>query len=269
MTDRVATPADPGGIVVGDVCLAYRYLKGARRQPLLLFLHEGLGCISLWRDFPDEIVERTGLPALIYDRAGHGRSDPLPAPRDPRYLHDYAWQELPALLQALDETRPLILVGHSDGGTIALLFAARYPQRVIGVITAAAHVSVESEALAGIRDAVAGFHRGDLRQRLERHHGDKTGTIFHAWSDTWLGSDFLDWNIESDIAPVACPVLALQGADDEYGTAGQLHSIQTHVRGPCATVLIPDCGHAPQFQARTATAQRIADFIAGLMPRSK
>ncbi len=265
MTARVPAPADPGRIAVGDLCLAYRYLAGMRRQPLLLFLHEGLGCISLWRDFPDQLVELTGLPALVYDRAGYGRSDPLPARRDRRYLHDYAWQELPALLRALDETRPLLLVGHSDGGTIALLYAARFPHRVAAVITAAAHVSVEREALAGIRTAVAGFRHGDLQQRLERHHGDKTAAVFHGWSDTWLDRDFRDWNIESDIAAVACPVLALQGENDEYGTPGQLRSIKAHVRGPCETALIPDCGHAPQFQARPTTMKTIAAFISALI----
>jgi pimeloyl-ACP methyl ester carboxylesterase len=266
VTERLLASGTAGRVAAGDVCLAYRYVEGARRQPLLLFLHEGLGSISLWRDFPDEIAERTGLPALIYDRAGYGGSGPLPCRRDPRYLHDYAWRELPALLEAFNEARPLILIGHSDGGTIALLFAARHPNRVIGLATLAAHVRVENETLEGIRQATAEYRRGALRDRLERHHGPKTDRLFHAWSDTWLDTGFLGWNIESDLTRVACPVLALQGADDEYGTPGQLHSIQTHVSGPCETLLIPDCGHSPQFQSRPTTANKIVGFVAALDP---
>jgi pimeloyl-ACP methyl ester carboxylesterase len=257
-----ARPAEfDGRIGVGGTRLAYRYLHADRRGPLLLFLHEGLGSTSLWRDVPGEIGERSGLPVLIYDREGYGRSDPLRTGRTRAYLHDYAWRELPALLAALDEHRPLVLIGHSDGGTIALLFAARFPDRVVGIVTEAAHVFVEPEALAGIRRAVIEFEQGDLRDRLRRYHGEKTDATFRAWSDTWTSGGFRGWNIEAEIGTVVCPILALQGADDEYGTPAQLDSIRNHVSGPCRTILLPDCGHVPHFQSRQLATAAIVEFV--------
>ncbi len=254
-------PESDGYVFVRGTRLAYRYLHADRCGPLLLFLHEGLGSTSLWRDVPDEIGERSGLPVLIYDREGYGRTDPLRTGRTCAYLHDYAWRELPAMLDALDEHRPLVLIGHSDGGTIALLFAARFPDRVVGVVTEAAHVFVEPEALAGIRRAVFEFEHGKLRDRLRRHHGEKTDAMFRAWSDTWTSGRFRGWTIEAEIGTVVCPILALQGADDEYGTPAQLESIRNCVSGPCRTILLPDCGHVPHFQSRHLATAAIVEFV--------
>lgn len=265
MAENFGSAGARSRVSVGGTDIAYRYTTASERQPLLLFLHEGLGSISLWRDVPDEIGSRTGLPALVYDRQGYGQSDPLQRERTPSYLHDYAWQELPALLDALGERRPLILVGHSDGGTIALLYASRFADRVRGVVTEAAHVSVEQEALDGIRDAEREFDRGRLRERLARHHGDKTETTFRAWSDTWSSARFLGWSIESEIRAVECPILAMQGANDEYGTPAQLDAIAAHVNGPCRLLLIPDCGHTPHLDARGTAVHAIVDFVAELV----
>ncbi len=231
----------------------------------LVFLHEGLGSVGQWQDFPDALCGALGMEGLVYDRAGHGGSDALPAARTSRYLHDEAWQVLPAVLDAAAIDRA-VLVGHSDGGTIALLFAARFADRVAAAVTEAAHVHVEPETLAGIAAAVEAWRTTDLRQRLARHHGDKTEALFQAWADTWLAPGFRDWNIAEDIAGLACPVLLIQGAEDEYGTPRQLAAIAGAALGPVERLLLPGVGHTPHRQARATTLQAMADFVRRRVP---
>jgi pimeloyl-ACP methyl ester carboxylesterase len=231
----------------------------------LVFLHEGLGSVAQWQDFPDALCAELGLAGLVYDRARHGGSDAPPAARTVRYLHDEAWQVLPAVLDAARVERA-VLVGHSDGGTIALLFAARFPDQVAATITEAAHVFVEPETLAGIEAAVAAWRTTDLRHRLARHHGEKAEALFHAWADTWLAPGFRDWNVEADIAGLACPLLLIQGAEDEYGTAGQLDAIAGAARGPVERLLLPGIGHTPHRQARAATLQAMTAFVRSRVP---
>lgn len=231
-----------------------------RHEAVLLFLHEGLGSVGQWRDFPDRLCGRLGLDGLAFDRAGHGGSDPPAAARTARYLHDEAWIALPHVLDAAGIGRA-ILVGHSDGGTIALLHAARHPGRVAAVITEAAHVLVEPETLAGIAAAVEAWRSTDLPQRLARHHGDKAETLFLAWADTWLSPGFRGWNIEADIAGIGCPLLLIQGAEDEYGTAAQLAAIAARARGPVERLLLPRVGHTPHREAAAETLEAIAGFV--------
>lgn len=228
--------------------------------PPLVFVHEGLGSIALWKDFPAALCERLRRPGIVYDRWGHGRSEPLDRPRDARYLHDEALTFLPAVLDALEIPRA-VLVGHSDGGTIALLFAAAHPERTAAIVTEAAHVFVEDITLAGIRAAVEAYARTDLRQRLARYHGDKTDALFHAWHEIWLSPTFAPWNIESELPRITCPALVLQGVEDEYGTAGQVDAIARGVAGPVETALLPGCAHVPHHQARDATLGLMADFV--------
>ncbi|HET9702216.1 MAG TPA: alpha/beta fold hydrolase, partial [Burkholderiales bacterium] len=176
-------------VPVGGTRLLARSLSltgdAAKRSPTLVFLHEGLGSTGQWRDFPRALAERTGLPALLYDRQGYGGSDPLYSPRSARYLHREALEVLPEVLErcGVDD---VILVGHSDGGSIALLYAAAHPQRVRGAVTEAAHVFVEEETLAGIRAAGDAWRNTQLKEKLARYHGSKTHALFHAWHDTWL-----------------------------------------------------------------------------------
>jgi pimeloyl-ACP methyl ester carboxylesterase len=240
-------------------------LTGAntKRSPILVFLHEGLGSIAQWRDFPQALVERAGLPALIYDRSGHGGSDPLPKPRTPRYLHDEALEVLPEVLDrcGIEKT---ILVGHSDGGSIALLFASAHPQMVSGAITEAAHVFVEDVTIAEIRHAGESWLNTQLRTKLARYHGDKTHALFHAWYDTWLAPEFRDWNIEHCLPGIRCPLLVVQGRDDEYATAAQVEAIARQVSSPVETLFVPHCAHIPHHQAREATLEGMARFIAPL-----
>ena len=229
-------------------------------QPTLVLLHDGLGSISQWRDFPQQLVAATGLPALVYDRVGHGGSDPLSAARDVHYLFREAGESVPAVLEACGITAPL-LVGHSDGGTIALLYAALFPERPRGVVTEAAHLFVEEVTLAGIRAAVEAYESGDLRERLTRHHGERTGPMFRGWSDTWLSPDYREWNIEDAMPRIRCPILAIQGEDDEYATPAQVHAIAAGAPRHAEALLLPGCGHTPHHQARERVLREIVRFV--------
>lgn len=228
--------------------------------PTLVFLHEGLGCIPVWRDVPRRLCARLGLPGIVYDRWGYGGSDPLDRPRRPRYLHDEAELFLPALLDALGVDR-VVLVGHSDGGTIALLNAAAHPHRVEALATIAAHVLVEEETLAGIREAVAAFERGDLAPRLRRYHGERTEAVFRAWADTWLSPGFRDWNVQDRLPRVTAPVLVVQGGADVYGTARQMDAIAAGARGPAEPLLLPGLGHAPHLEAKEPVLAALVAFV--------
>ncbi|AUH51177.1 alpha/beta hydrolase [Chromobacterium sp. ATCC 53434] len=240
----------------------HRRIDGDPARPCLVFLHEGLGCDTMWGGFPDRLCQATGLAGLVYDRQGYGRSEPLARPRTIHYLHEYALRELPAVLAACLPDRDYILIGHSDGGSIALLHAAEQPARLKGAITVAAHVFVEDATLAGVRTAVDAWRAGKL-DGLLKYHGDKAETLFHAWSDTWLSPAFAHWSIEYALPSIACPLLALQGADDQYGSAAQLDAIAGQTRNGRQTTL-PRCGHSPHLEAPQATQQAMADFIAGL-----
>lgn len=253
--DERPVPVAGGRVRVRRIEPAQRVQAGG---PVLVFIHEALGCIDMWRDVPARLAAMTGLPALVYERLGHGRADPLARSRDVGYLAIEAEDVLPIVLGACGVADP-VLVGHSDGGTIALLYAARH--RVRAVVTEAAHVFVEEATLAGIRDAVRAWRATDLRARLARYHGDKTEALFAAWSDTWLSQSFRDWNIEARLAGVAAPCLVIQGADDEYGTERQVAAIAAGVSGPARTLVVPDCGHVPHLQAADRVLPAIADFV--------
>lgn len=231
-------------------------------QPTLVFLHEALGCIAHWRDFPAALVDATGLPALLYDRCGFGGSQPLETPRGRDYL-ERELASLDALLQRCAVRRPL-LVGHSDGATLALLYAASFPDRVAGVVSEAAHLFVEEETLVGIRQAVERWKSTDFKDKLARYHGAKTEQVFSAWTETWLDPRFRSWNIEARMPSVRCPVLALQGDADEFGTVQQLKAICSGVGGPCQTRLIAACGHTPHHQARAEVLAAMVAFIGGI-----
>lgn len=242
--------------------LHYELIEGDARKPLLVFLHEGLGCGAMWKGFPQRLCAATDCAGLVYDRAGYGQSAPASAPRSIHYLHQYALQELPAVLQRVAPGREHIVVGHSDGGSIALIYAAGRPAALLAVVTAAAHVFVEDITLDGIREAVQAHAAGKLRG-LARYHGEKAGQVFAAWADTWLAPPFKHWNIEYLLPAIACPVLALQGSDDQYGSGAQLDAIERAVPG-ARQLLLPACGHSPHLEQPEAAAQAMADFINSL-----
>ncbi len=239
----------------------------ARTGPVLVFLHEGLGCIAFWRGFPKRLVEATGLEAVVYDRRGYGRSSAVDEPRGADYLHVEAFDHLPRLLDRLgiDAVLP---VGHSDGGTIALLFASRHPDRTRAAVTLAAHVFVDPVTLSGIRDTVERYRTGDLRARLAKYHGPNTRWVFHSWADTWLSEGFRRWNVEDRLAAIRCPVLVLQGTDDPYGGPEQVEAIAAGVGGAAQAVMLPDCGHTPHVDAPEATLACVRGFVERWIPPS-
>lgn len=236
---------------------------GVSPGPDLVFLHEGLGSIGQWRDVPAALAQATGRPALVYDRWGYGGSQPFDRALAIGFMHDEA-RLLPDILDQAGIERA-ILVGHSDGGSIALLAAAASGRRIAAVVTLAAHVFVEDETIAGIEAAARAWETADLRQRLAKYHGPNTDSMFRGWRDIWLSPAFRAWNIEDALPRITCPVLAVQGSDDEYGTPRQLAAIKAGVGGPCETWLVPNCAHAPHHQAREPVLARIAAFVAAVL----
>lgn len=235
-------------------------------RPVLVFLHEGLGSIGQWRDFPEKICARTGFPALVYDRWGYGGSDPLTEPRKPDYLHDEALLSLPEVLNQCAIDKP-ILIGHSDGGSIAIIYAGTYPQKVSGIITEAAHVFVEDVTVEGIKRAVEVYERTGLKKRLSKFHENNTELMFRGWSDIWLSREFRNWNIEEYLPHITCPLLAIQGKDDEYGTPAQVEAIVGKVAGPARASMIDNCGHIPHIQTREKVFSEMVSFIRELTRR--
>ncbi len=234
-------------------------------RPLLVFLHEGLGCVSMWRDFPARVCEASDTRGLVYSRPGYGRSTRAAGqvPRDVDYLHREAFEVLPALLDALGvgaEPRAPWLFGHSDGGTIALLHAARFPERTAGIVVVAPHLFVEDVTVEGVARAREAYATSGIRERLARHHADPEW-VFRSWNDIWLDPRFRDWNIEGEVGAVRCPVLAVQGVDDEYGTLGQIRAI-ARAAPDVELVEIAGAGHAPQRDRPLALIEAAARFIA-------
>ena len=246
--------------------LEYSLLRpeaGTSAAPTLVFLHEGLGSVALWKRFPAEVVAATGCPALVYSRYGYGKSDKLAAPRKVDYMHCEALDVLPEILDQLGIDSP-VLIGHSDGASIALIHAGAGKRTVRGVVAMAPHVFVEDVTVKSIAGAGETFRTTDLPERLGRYHDDVAST-FRGWNDIWLHPDFRRWNIEDYLADIRCPVLLIQGEDDQYGTVAQIDAIAGQVSGPVETVMLPDCAHSPhQSVQKDATIAAIAGFVQNL-----
>ncbi|KGD89870.1 alpha/beta hydrolase [Achromobacter sp. RTa] len=235
--------------------------------PLLVFLHEGLGSVSMWKDWPRQLCEAAGCRGLVYSRYGYGQSTPRPPqekwPVD--FMHGQAREVLPALLRALGvdarQDKP-VLFGHSDGGSIALLYAAMHPDAVSGIVVAAPHILIEDVTVSSIEEARRAYQETDLRARLGRHHAD-ADSAFWGWNDVWLDPAFRAWNIEEYLPRIACPVLAIQGVDDEYGTLAQIRGIRR--LAPQTELLeISDCRHSPHKDQPARVIQAVAAFVGGL-----
>jgi pimeloyl-ACP methyl ester carboxylesterase len=232
--------------------------------PTLVFLHEGLGSVALWKRFPGEVVQASGCPALVYSRYGYGKSEKLAAPRAVEYMHREALEVLPEILERLGIESP-VLIGHSDGASIALIHAGAAGRPVRGVVAMAPHVFVEYVTVASIARAKTTFATTDLGERLGRYHDDVTST-FLGWNDIWLHPDFRRWNIEEYLGHVHCPLLLIQGEDDQYGTAAQVKAIARQVPGPVGTLMLPDCAHSPhQSVQKEATLGAITAFVRKLI----
>ncbi|HEX9109776.1 MAG TPA: alpha/beta hydrolase, partial [Longimicrobiales bacterium] len=235
---------------------------GARAEaaPTLVFLHEGLGSVSLWRDFPARLAQATGLGALVYSRRGYGRSDPVPLPRPVRFMHDEA-EVLEKVLDAAG-VRQAIPVGHSDGASIALIHAATYPgERVRALVLEAPHVFVEDVSVASIAAIGDEYRSTDLPRRLARHHGDNTDGAFRGWNEVWLDPAFRAWDIQALLPRIRMPALVLQGEDDEYGTPAQVEAIGRGVSAPVESHLLASCGHSPHRDRPEAVLAAVTAFL--------
>jgi pimeloyl-ACP methyl ester carboxylesterase len=231
--------------------------------PTLVLLHEGLGCVALWRDFPETLAEATGCGVFAYSRFGYGGSDAVPLPRPMRYMHDEALEVLPRVLDAAD-VRHAVLVGHSDGGSIAAIHAGTaHDPRVFGVVMIAAHFFVEDINIASILGIKETYEQGDFRRRLARHHRD-VDVAFRGWNDAWLDPRFRAFDITEQVARILVPVLALQGTDDPYGTEEQLRMLERVAVCPVETRLIAGARHSPHLEARQATLDAIVPFVRSL-----
>ncbi len=224
----------------------------------LVFLHEGLGSIGQWRDFPARVAAKTSLPAIVYARYGYGQSDVLQQPFGVDFMHAEALESLPALLEELKIKRP-ILIGHSDGASIALIYAGT-GHRLEGLAVMAPHVFVEAISIQGIVAARHAFETTGLRQRLARYHRDPEKT-FRGWNDVWLAPAFRDWNIESFLPGIKCPLLAIQGYGDEYGSMAQVDAIARAVSGPVDVLKLEDCGHSPHKDQPEKVTRAVVEFV--------
>jgi pimeloyl-ACP methyl ester carboxylesterase len=236
----------------------------ATQHAPIVFLHEGLGSVAMWRDWPATVCEATGRAGIVYSRRGYGQSDTVPDVRGtgrlaPDYLHREAFEVLPGLLRALGVERP-VLLGHSDGGSIALLYASKHPVAACAVM--APHVIVEDISVRSIEEARQAFESGGLRERLQRFHAD-VDVAFWQWNDIWLSPAFRSFDIRGDCRNIEAPVLAIQGADDPYGTVRQIDEIAP-TRGAFAKTMLAQCGHSPHRDQADQTRERIVQFLANL-----
>lgn len=223
-----------------------------------LFIHEALGSIGQWKSFPQELCDKLGIQGIVYDRQGHGNSSKFSEERNEHYLHNYALKELPPFAEmVIPKDKKILLIGHSDGGSISLLYDHIYPTRIAGMVTMAAHVINEPETIAGIQPAVDAYKLGKL-DGLKKYHGDKTEALFYAWADIWRDERFVDWDINNEIGSDT-PGLFIQGKDDQYGTPKQLEQIVSHFPNG-DTLLLNDCGHHPHLQQKERVISEISRF---------
>jgi pimeloyl-ACP methyl ester carboxylesterase len=232
-----------------------------REAPLVVFLHEGLGSLSMWKDFPQRLCDAAGLRGLVFSRPGYGRSTPTAADAsfDVDYMHREAHDVLPALFKALGVHRPW-LFGHSDGGSIALLHAARFPDAVAGAVLVAPHIVVEDLSVSGIANARAAYLDTDMPERFAKYHADPDA-VFWRWNRIWLDPRFKSWSIADELPRIACPLLAAQGTDDEYGTLEQIRGIARSLPRQTELLELPDCRHSAHKDQPERLIEAAASFI--------
>lgn len=229
-------------------------------RPTIIFLHDSLGCIELWRDFPQKLGELTNCNVLVYDRQGYGKScDFTNSKRDNYYME----KEADILIDLLDfwEIDKPILFGHSDGGSIALIAGGKYPNKIKGILTEGAHIFVEDETLVGIKQAIELYQTTDLKSKLEKYHGVKTEEMFWAWAKTWTTNEFRTWNIESFLSTIQCNSLIIQGEEDEYGTIEQVNRIVNQTKGKATKLILPKIKHSPHKENPEFILTKSTEFI--------
>jgi len=249
-----------GIVTIAGKNLEYRWIEeGIKDNPVLILLHEGLGSVGLWKDFPDKLSGATGCDVFVYSRAGYGKSDPVSLPRPLTYMHDEGLLVLPELLKLFD--RDVILVGHSDGASIAVITAGTCRDSGIkALVLMAPHVFTESLCIDSIKYARKLYENTEFRGKLTRYH-DSVDVAFKGWCDAWLDPGFLEWNIEKYLPGISVPVLIIQGEDDEYGTEAQVDSIRNGVRVPVEYYLFPECKHSPHRDQPELTLHTINKFL--------
>ncbi len=250
----------------GPENLEYLWLgPEADKAPTLVLLHEGLGSVSMWRDFPERLAEATGCGVLVYSRKGYGKSDPCDLPRPISYMHDEADNILGAILDHWN-IRKCILVGHSDGASIATIYAGQFKDgRVRGLVLMAPHFFVEEVSISAIEAAARAWETTDLRAKLTRHHGGNVDCAFHGWNRVWLENDFREWNIEASLPGIRVPVLIIQGVDDPYGTELQWRAAEEKCIAPVTVAALGRCRHSPYRESPEATLDACRTFIGGLV----
>jgi pimeloyl-ACP methyl ester carboxylesterase len=261
--------SDSGFLDIGAQRLEYRMI-GPRPEaaPTLVLLHEGLGCVGLWGDFPDQLSAATGAGVLVYSRAGYGQSSPVKLPRPLNYMHDEARDVLPRLLETIGFQRGL-LIGHSDGASIAAIYAGSHQDHHVGgLVLIAPHFFTEDSGIASIVEARKAYATGDLRAKLARWHAD-VDNAFKGWNGAWLDPDFRQWDITEVLAYIRVPVLIVQGEDDQYGTVKQIEVAQQECYCPVELALLPKARHSPQRDAPEATLDAIAEFVGRVLQANK
>ena len=255
------TLSDSGSLSIGAQHLEYRMIGPRPDQaPTLVLLHEGLGCVGLWGDFPDKLQKATGCGVFVYSRAGYGKSSTVKLPRPLTYMHDEARDTLPKLLDAIGFQRGL-LIGHSDGASIAAIYAGSHQDhRVGGLILMAPHFFTEDMGIASIEEARVAYDTGDLRPRLARWHAD-VNNAFKGWNGAWLDPGFRKWDITEFLAYIRVPVLIVQGENDQYGTVKQIETAERECYCPVEVALLPGARHSPQRDAPEATLTAMSDFV--------
>jgi pimeloyl-ACP methyl ester carboxylesterase len=249
---------------------------GINNGPTLVFLHEGLGSIAQWKTFPGDLCRTTGCAGFLYERFGYGMPEAPSSPdsdSDPASTHglspwplDYLEKEARILDEILEicEVKNPLLIGHSDGGTIALIHAAMHSRKLVGVITEAAHIFVEEITIRGISRVVSAYERGGLKEKLARYHGERTDSVFRRWSERWLDPQFRSWNMKNLLGSITCPVLVIQGRKDEFATLAQVEGIKNGVSGPVKTAIIDGARHIPHLQAEQRVLRKMGKFIPSL-----
>jgi len=244
---------------IDGLSIEYRWWKrDDQGAPPIVLLHEGLGSIAMWRDFPDALAAATGRSVFAYSRVGHGASDAPPTPHTIDFMHDEARDSLPRILDHVHIDRA-VLLGHSDGGSIALIFAAEHPASTDGLVLESPHVFVEDVSIGSIRRMQTLYESTDLRERLAKYHSN-VDAAFHGWNDVWLSPEFRTWNLESYLPRISCPTLVIQGEQDEYGTLKQVEAIERQLAGPVETLIVPDCGHSPHRDRPDAVLKAVVEF---------
>lgn len=239
--------------------IRFKQIGNNPNRPTIIFLHDSWGCIELWRDFPKKLGVLTSCNVLIYDRQGYGKSCPFSKSREKNYMEIEAdiLNEIFEVCQ-IDKT---ILFGHSDGGTIALIAAAKYPEKMLGIVTEGAHVFVENITLNGIREMVELYGTSDLKVKLEKYHGNNTEALFWAWANTWTNESYRDWSIEYLLPLIKCPTLIIQGEFDEYGSLAQVDKISEQVSGLATRLVIPNLTHTPHKEDPQLILEQTSKFI--------